>query len=135
VTGFLVPLAGDLAADGTVTLLTSALWKLISGRPAWGVSAFSWGTALAGAALQSQGGAPPFAAALTALWCAWMWWRGRRKDRRRAGDSVGAKSAALLAAIVTRMRETLQSRPGLQPVPVGAGFKIQISAKGWPGHA
>jgi hypothetical protein len=67
---------------------------------------------------------------ITALFCAWMWSR-KRKDRKKAGGAIGAKSAALLAAIVSRMRETLQSRPGLQPVPAGAGFKIQISARRW----
>jgi hypothetical protein len=54
-----------------------------------------------------------------ALTLAYYWYR-RRKDRKKAGGAIGAKSAALLAAIAGRMRETLQSRPGLQPVPVGA---------------
>jgi hypothetical protein len=59
-----------------------------------------------------------------------MWWR-KRKDRKRALDAIGAKTRSLLDALLDRLRETLQSRPGLQPVPAGAGFKIQISAKGW----
>lgn len=41
------------------------------------------------------------------------------KDRRRAGDSVGAKSAALLAALARRVRESAVPRPAL--VPGGAG--------------
>jgi hypothetical protein len=48
-----------------------------------------------------------------------LFWHRRRKDRRRAGDSVGAKSAALLAALARRVRESAVPRPAL--VPGGAG--------------
>jgi len=44
-------------------------------------------------------------------------WRRRRK---RAPRSYGAKSRALIAAMVARMRESLRPRPVLRPAPGGA---------------
>lgn len=46
------------------------------------------------------------------------WWLSRRR-RKRAPRAYGAKSRALLAAVVTKMRETLKPRPVLRPQPGG----------------
>jgi hypothetical protein len=54
-------------------------------------------------------------AVITALW-GWNRWRNRRK---RAPRSYGAKSWALVAAIVARARAAVRSRP-LDSVPGGA---------------
>jgi|HubBroStandDraft_6_1064221.scaffolds.fasta_scaffold00062_101 hypothetical protein len=48
-----------------------------------------------------------------------MWWLSRRR-RRRAPKLAGAKSRALLAAVVAKLRESLRPRPVLRPVPGGA---------------
>jgi hypothetical protein len=45
-----------------------------------------------------------------------IWWR-RRRRRRRALAVPGAKSRALLATLIRRLRETLAPRPVLSPVP------------------
>ena len=50
---------------------------------------------------------------------AWLWLRGRRK-RRRAPRAYGAKSRALVAALVAKAREAARPRPVFRPVP-GAG--------------
>jgi hypothetical protein len=50
---------------------------------------------------------------------AFMWWLSRRR-RRRAPKLAGAKSRALLAAVVAKLRESLKPRPVLRPVPGGA---------------
>jgi hypothetical protein len=55
-----------------------------------------------------------FAVALVIRW----WWR--RKDRKRATKTLGAKSWALLAALVASLRESLRPRPVLRPQPGGA---------------
>lgn len=65
---------------------------------------------------------------LNALWfavCAaanvWNWWDCRRKKRRkRAPRAYGAKSRALIAAIVAKARAAAKPRPVLRPVPGGA---------------
>jgi hypothetical protein len=57
--------------------------------------------------------------AANALLAVIMWWLSRRR-KRRAPKSAGAKSKAILAAVVARMRETLKPRPVLRPVPGGA---------------
>jgi hypothetical protein len=43
------------------------------------------------------------------------WWRGHRKDRRKALDAIGAKSRALRDALVRRAREAARPRPVLRP--------------------
>jgi len=48
---------------------------------------------------------------------AWFWWN--RRKRRRAPRTLGAKSRARIAAMVTRLRER-PSRPALRPVHGGA---------------
>lgn len=55
-------------------------------------------------------------ALVCALLCLWNW---RRRKRRRAPRTLGAKSRARIAAMVTRMRER-PARPVLRPVPGGA---------------
>ena len=49
---------------------------------------------------------------------AWLWWRRRRKDR--APRAYGAKSRALIAALVAKAREATKPRPVLRPAPGGA---------------
>ena len=57
--------------------------------------------------------AASFATAL-AVW----WWKRKRRDR--APKMYGAKSRALVAALVRRAREAAKPRPVLRPVPGGA---------------
>lgn len=62
------------------------------------------------------------ALAVSSSWviaAALIWWWRRRKDRRKALAALGAKSRALIAAMVTRMRER-PARPVLIPSPGGA---------------
>jgi MFS family permease len=67
-------------------------------------------------------------------WAAWiavcavimgLWWRNcrKRRKRKRAAAMAGAKSRALIEALVKRVRETARPRPVLKPVlrPAGAG--------------
>ena len=56
---------------------------------------------------------------VTTVLAAVMWWLSRRK-RKRSPKLTGAKSRALLAAVVARMRETLKPRPVFRPAPGGA---------------
>jgi membrane protein implicated in regulation of membrane protease activity len=48
----------------------------------------------------------------------WAWWRYRRR-RDRSPRAYGAKSRALIAALVAKAREATQPRPVLRPVPQG----------------
>ena len=48
-----------------------------------------------------------------------LWWLSRRR-RRRSPKLAGAKSRALLAAVVRTMRERSRPRPVLRPQPQGA---------------
>lgn len=47
------------------------------------------------------------------------WWLSRRR-KRRAPKLAGAKSKALLAAVVAKMRESLKPRAVLRPLAGGA---------------
>ena len=59
--------------------------------------------------------------ALFAAAVALEWWRDRRRRRRkRAPRAYGAKSRALLAALVRRAREATKPRPVLRPAPGAA---------------
>lgn len=59
--------------------------------------------------------------ALAAALFAWAWWRKRkRKRRKRSPKALGAKSRALIAALVRRAREAARPRPVLRPQPGGA---------------
>lgn len=49
-----------------------------------------------------------------------LWWLSRRR-KRRAPKLAGAKSKALLAAVVAKMRETAKPRPVFRPAPGGSG--------------
>ena len=48
-----------------------------------------------------------------------LWWLSRRR-RKRAPKLAGAKSRALLAAVVRTMRERSKPRPVFRPAPGGA---------------
>lgn len=50
---------------------------------------------------------------------AWLWRRGGR-GRRRAPRAYGAKSRALVAAVVAKARDAARPRPVLRPVPGAA---------------
>lgn len=55
----------------------------------------------------------------TAAAGAWIWlWKRKRKDR--APRMYGAKSRALVAALVRKAREAARPRPVLRPQPGGA---------------
>lgn len=60
------------------------------------------------------------AAVASTVVAAICWWLSRRK-RKRSAKLTGAKSRALLAAVVARMREVAKPRSVLRPVPGGAG--------------
>ena len=47
---------------------------------------------------------------------AYLWWR-KRKRRKRAPRAYGAKSRALVQALVRRAREQARPRPVLRPLP------------------
>jgi hypothetical protein len=49
----------------------------------------------------------------------WLWRRGRR-GRRRAPRAYGAKSRALVAALVAKARDAAAPRPVFRPVPGAA---------------
>ena len=58
----------------------------------------------------------PWAVLNAALLAFCLWMRNRnRRNRRRARDMYGAKSRALLAAVVRKAREAAQPRPVLVP--------------------
>jgi hypothetical protein len=73
--------------------------------------------ALLGNVLASGWGAASGAGLSLTIALAFWWFRRRRK---RAPRSYGAKSRALIAALVRRMRETATPRPVHRPVPQGA---------------
>lgn len=49
----------------------------------------------------------------------WLWWRNRRKDRKRALAALGYKALVAKAALVRKAREAAKPRPVLRPVPGG----------------
>jgi hypothetical protein len=55
-------------------------------------------------------------AAASLIIAAVLWWLSRRR-RKRAPKLAGAKSRALLAAVVRTMRERSKPRPVFRPVP------------------
>jgi len=96
--------------------------RLLRGRVLggfWG----SWITASATtAAIDAIGGGDPPAtitAAVSTVFAVIMWWLNRRK-RKRAPRTYGAKSRALIAAVIAKMRETAKPRPVLRPQPQGS---------------
>lgn len=58
-------------------------------------------------------------AAADALIAAILWWLSRRR-KRRAPKLAGAKSKAILAAVVRTMRERSRPRPVFRPQPQGS---------------
>lgn len=80
---------------------------------------FGWGCSGLGGAIGSAMGHDWLSAggsAANALVAAFFWWLSRRR-RKRAPRALGAKSRALLAAVVRTMRERSRVRPALRPVP------------------
>ena len=83
-----------------------------------------WACAGAGGVLSFGLGHQPVPAAISALQlllAVFLWWLSRRR-RKRAPKAMGAKSRALLAAVVAKMRERTRPRPVLRPAPGGAQF-------------
>ena len=119
--------------------MIKALWLLtaITLPP---VSSFSWhyllrkslraffagwlSAAVAGVALGALHGDWVWAGgnAVTGLAAVVAWWLYRRRGRKKAPRAYGAKSRALLAALVRKAREATKPRPVLRPVPQG-GFR------------
>jgi len=98
--------------------LAGLLWRLdrhYSFRLGW----FSGGAGGALGYIAGRAWVPALLCAANALIAALAWWWRRRK-RRRAARLIGARSRALLAAVVARMRETAKPRPVLRPSPGGA---------------
>jgi hypothetical protein len=129
VSAFLAGVGLQLMIDAAA-LATIRILRLAAPWGAWAFSFAAWAAwlgALSG--LWPSCGPMAVAHMLVAAFCAWMWWR-KPGNRKRVTDAIGAKTAALLDALLDRLRETLQSRPGLQPVPAGAGSVFKISAKG-----
>ena len=85
---------------------------------------FLWSTSALGGMLGSW--LPPSAPVQSAsngaslLLAAFCWWLSRRR-RKRAPKAMGAKSRALIAAMVAKVRESAKPRPVLKPVPGGSG--------------
>jgi hypothetical protein len=118
------------------SLLWALLWPPLFGSVAWklllfnGPRVFSWESfwegyfsgACASLITFSVDWAPvPFVISAGQLVLAVvMWWLSRRK-RKRSAKLIGAKSRALLAAVVARMRGAAKPRPVLRPVPGGSG--------------
>lgn len=98
------------------------VWHLMArGRTVWGFWG-SWITASACTVLADAlaGYLPATAvAAASTIFAVIMWWLSRRR-RKRAPKLAGAKSKAILAAVVAKMRECLKPRQVLRPQPQGA---------------
>ena len=129
-TGFGAAVASQLALDAAFAGMGTLFNRLFGWDVPWGVWAIGYTVWAVIAAAIPGGAAYAVADVVTALFCAWMWWR-KPGNRKRVTDAVGAKARSLVAALLDRLRETLQSRPGLQPVPVGAGSVFKISAREW----
>lgn len=114
---FAAQAAAFLAGNSLVISVPAAIFRRV--MPGWD----AWAAAFAvTSAVEAFLRWSPAAAAdtATALFCTWMWYRRRRRGRKRAGGLAGAKSRARVARIAGRMRETLRPRPSLRPVPQGA---------------
>ena len=113
---------GVIVATGWVLVSLDARTEILRGR---GDEVTWWMTCAAnvlGIAVRASGGMWGSVAVygIAAGFCAWMAWRRRRKDRRRAASLLGAKSRALRAAIVKRAREAARPRTVLRPSLKGA---------------
>ncbi|HXJ24450.1 MAG TPA: hypothetical protein VNH17_02060 [Streptosporangiaceae bacterium] len=107
----------------TVTVLSPGLAAVF--KMAWRSYNFYFGWlcgCLGGAIGFASGGGWPWMAAdlANAGLAAVLWWLSRRR-RKRAPRAYGAKSRALVEALVRRAREAARPRPVLRPVPGGAG--------------
>jgi hypothetical protein len=135
VSAFLAGVGIQLMIDAVVWAVSLAAIRILGLAAPWGAWAFGFAAWAAGLGALSgfwpSCGPMAVAHMLAAAFCAWMWWR-KPGNRKRVTDAIGAKARSLLDALLDRLRETLQSRPGLQPVPAGAGAVFKISAmKGW----
>lgn len=112
--GFAVPLGTGLLWSGDLPGRHPRFSHLVS---SWLPAAIGGG----GVALLTHGIAYATGAGASALAAIAYWWWKRRKRRDRAPRAYGAKSRALIAALVRKAREAAKPRPVLRPVPGGAG--------------
>jgi hypothetical protein len=86
--------------------------------PEWAANTAGAAVLAASAATQGQW-AWMAAMILTAIGSAWVWWHHwKRRKRRRALAMLGAKSRALIAAMVRTMRRERKPSRVLRPHPV-----------------
>jgi membrane protein implicated in regulation of membrane protease activity len=96
------------------------LWRVLPARASF---YWMWSAAAIGGAVGST--IPPSAWVQVAsngvslIIAAIMWWLSRRR-RKRAPKLAGAKTKALLAAVVRTMRERSKPRPVFRPQPQGS---------------
>lgn len=116
----IVCLAPAFASDGVAYL---ALWAGIGGhiRLGWAGVVVSFGGHIASLVLgiiARQWGVVAICAVAVAVigWLVWSWLKPRRKYIAKL---AGAKSRALVAALVRRAREAAKPRPVLRPQPGG----------------
>lgn len=110
--GFLLPPVSGYAWD---LVFRAWRWAHSSAVSGWLSSS---GAVAAISLFQHDWGMFACAAASFATAVAVWWWKRRRRDR--APKAYGAKSRALVAALVRRAREAAKPRPALRPQPDGA---------------
>jgi hypothetical protein len=123
VAGLVYALAWPLAFAFTWPAISRA-W-----RPGWSRTIFgeAWACGGLGVVLAFAGQWPENAIGVVQVAIgAWLWRRGRR-GRKRAPRAYGAKSRALVAALVTKAREAAKPRPVLRPVPGRACYGVPAS--------
>ena len=96
--------------------------RLLRGRPPGGFWGWWIVASVTTVLTQALAGDLPATAAATVstVFAAIMWWLSRRR-RKRASRAYGAKSRALVAAVVAKMRQSLKPRPVFRPMPGRAG--------------
>lgn len=111
----------DIVWPPVWALLWCGLMRLLRWRSRFDRIAWPWFTAAGADTVIDAAAALWLCAAISAVQVgialAIWWWRKRRRDR--APKLAGAKSRALLAAIVRKAREAAKPRPVLRPVPGG----------------
>jgi hypothetical protein len=109
-------------ACGWPPVFAVTLSYLFRSRPDPSRFAESWACAAIGGILAFAVAREPVPLAVSAgqlLVAAVLWWLSRRR-RKRSPKLAGAKSRALLAAVVAKMRQSLKPRPVFRPAPGGA---------------
>jgi hypothetical protein len=106
---------------GAGWVLQAAVW-LRRMEPFWPAAVFAVACTVSAAVSAVQGDAVSTWLSLTMAVInalgAWFWWK--RRKRRRAPRTLGAKSRARLAALVNRAREAARPSPVRRPAVDGA---------------